>query len=108
MTTEEDHLRAAQEAVKHAQQLEVAEEERTAEDYWREAERQYEEAGLDPEWMDDAARTTALVEAFGEDEPPMDTYWLFPTSLVEFAYEAGDDEPAGIVIDARDVTGVDP
>lgn len=104
MTDQEAALRAADWAVKHAQQMEDAGEADAAEDYWREAERQYEAAGLDSDWFDHAE----LVDALDETPPKMKTYWLFPTTAVEITYEPGENEPAGIVVDVEDLGAIEP
>lgn len=104
MTDQQDALRAAQWAVKHAQQLEEDGEERAAEDYWREAEREYEDAGVDADWFDHAE----LVGSLDETPAPMKAFWLFPTTAVEITYEPGDEEPSGLVCDVRDLETVEP
>lgn len=52
MTVEQTALRAAQEALREAKQLELADSGNRAENYWRAAERLYAEAGVDSEWFE--------------------------------------------------------
>jgi len=104
MSDQQKALRAAQWAVRHAQQMEDAGKEDEAEDYWREAERQYANAGVDPDWFDHAE----LVGELDEQAPLMQTYWIYPTTAVELTYEPGDDEPAGVVVDVEDLGSIDP
>lgn len=98
MTNAEDHLRAAQDAVGKAKRLEDQGEGRAAEDYWNEAERRYESAGVDPDHF----------ERQPAPAPNMDLYWVFPTDCLEFTMDSETDDITGIVADASVVENLEP
>lgn len=104
MSDQQVALRAAQNAVKHAQRMERAGLPDDADDYWDEAERQYRAAGVDPVWFDDAG----LVDALDETPAKMDLYWLYPSRDVELTYAPGDEDVCGIVADVEDLQSIDP
>ena len=100
----DEALKAAQRAVREAQQYEEGEMPDGAERHWRRAERLYEDAGVDATWFDDGA----LVEALDETPPPMHGFWLVPTTMVEATYDTRTREITGIVADVRDLEPVEP
>lgn len=104
MSNQEAHLRSAHWAVKHARQLEDAGEVEAAEDYWEEAKRGYKDAGVDADWFDHVG----LLGQLDETPPPMKTFWLFPTQLVELTYDQSEEPATGVVVDPEDLVEPQP
>ena len=104
MTNQQDALRAAQEAVRHAREIEGEGNGEAAEEYWREAQRQYEDAGVDPSWFDDAD----LVARLDETPEPMKLRWIFPTQWIEASFDPEAEEVKGVIVDADDIEDVVP
>lgn len=102
MTDSEDALRAAQEAVRQALQLEDVGNGDTAEEYWREAERLYGDAGVDPVWFEHSELSDELVEP----AEPMDVAWFFPTDVLEFSYDVSGEEPRGVLTVVDDIVEI--
>lgn len=88
-------LEGARAAVEDAQAQQELGHEEEAERLYQRAARLYIDAGIDPHWF--------MAGQTPEERDPLDLYWLFPTSAVEATEYPGEEEPAGIVIDVRDL-----
>lgn len=103
MTDPSDHLRAARESLRHGQQLDEARP-KVAEEYYAEAERQYVEAGVDPDWFDDAALVDAL------DETPAPLVAFHDDGVVHIPSDRGLNRSTlyGILVKSTAVLDVEP
>ena len=104
MSDEQSHvcLEAAKRCVNEAKALEEADCPERAEKLWQDAEEHYADAGIDPDWFDDAKLTGAM----SETNRPLLRFEIQNTSKVELTYRGLHAPITGVIAEESDLVDV--